>query len=234
MNQLVSVTKDNDRLTVMGRELYEFLEVAEKYTEWMNRMIGYGFDENTDYYTISEKREIGIGKGLTNHQLTIDMAKEISMLQRTLKGKEARKYFLECEKKLKSTLPALSYKDALLALVAAEEEKEKLALERDVAIETKAEIGSRREATAMNKASQLSKEVNKLREEIGFNKEFATVKRMQIHTGRKFSWSPLRRYSKDNELEMRSVPDVNYGTVKAYNKEAWYAVYDIDLEEIFN
>jgi phage anti-repressor protein len=100
MNELIKVNKEGERITVLGRDLHKFLEIETKYMDWFPRMIGYGFEENIDYKVISQKREIGIGKGLADHQLTLDMAKEISMLQRNEKGKQARKYFIECEKKI--------------------------------------------------------------------------------------------------------------------------------------
>ena len=81
MNELIKVNNDGNKVTVLGRDLHKFLESKEQYTDWMKRMIGYGFIENIDYYAISEKPEIGIGKGLANHQLTLDMAKHIAMIK---------------------------------------------------------------------------------------------------------------------------------------------------------
>lgn len=234
MNDLVKVTNENSKLTVLGRDLHKFLEIETPYTIWVKRMLEYGFIENHDFVTIM--LESTGGRPSENHQITLDMAKEISMIQRSPKGKEARQYFLECEKKLKGNLFALpgSLKEAYLMLAKQEEEKEKLALERDTAIETKAYISDKKTATAMNTASQLRKENNKLREELGFNKEFATIKRMEIHLKRKFNWVKLKKYSTDNEIEMKYVSDINYGQVRAYNHEAWLACYSINLDEIFD
>jgi phage anti-repressor protein len=125
--ELIKITTNaqNEQL-ISGRELHTFLEINEQYTHWISRMIDYGFAENIDYTPISEKRLIGHGKGLTDHILIISMAKEISMIQRTPKGKEARLYFIECEKKLKALQQPTNYIEALKALVTAEEEKLKL------------------------------------------------------------------------------------------------------------
>lgn len=102
MNELIKINYDNDTPTVSGRELHEFLGVNEKYTQWFNRMCEYGFSENTDYLLLSEKTETNNPKNpftkITNHQLTIEMAKELCMLQRNEKGKQARTYFINLEK----------------------------------------------------------------------------------------------------------------------------------------
>jgi anti-repressor protein len=102
MNDLITVNYENDRPTVSGRELHDFLEIHEKYTQWFRRMCEYGFSENFDYFILSEKTETNNPKNpfttITNHQLTIEMAKELCMLQRNEKGKIARTYFINLEK----------------------------------------------------------------------------------------------------------------------------------------
>ena len=84
----------------MGRELHEALGVKTKYADWFPRMVEYGFTENVDFRAIAQKRETAQGNmtTYTDHQLSLDMAKEICMLQRTEKGKMFRQYFIEIEK----------------------------------------------------------------------------------------------------------------------------------------
>ena len=96
MNELIKITYDNDRPTVSARELHEFLEIKSKYADWFKNMAAYGFSENVDYMTFSKNLENG-GRTI-DHQLTIDMAKELCMLQRNEKGKQARQYFIQLEK----------------------------------------------------------------------------------------------------------------------------------------
>ncbi|HIT87276.1 MAG TPA: antA/AntB antirepressor family protein, partial [Candidatus Coprocola pullicola] len=96
MNELIKVNYDNDRPTISGRELHEFLEVESNYTTWFKRMCEYGFTEEIDFIPFLE--ESTGGRPSQDHQLTIDMAKEICMLQRTEKGKQARQYFIALEK----------------------------------------------------------------------------------------------------------------------------------------
>lgn len=99
MNQLIKVTtNENDEQLVNGRELYEFLEVKDNYTDWFKRMIRYGFDENIDFMSFSEKSDKPHGgRPQVNHYMKLNMAKEVSMIQRTQKGKQARKYFIQVE-----------------------------------------------------------------------------------------------------------------------------------------
>lgn len=95
MNELIKVNYESERPTVMGRELHEALEVKSKYADWIKNMCGYGFTEEVDYVTFSKNLENG-GRTI-DHQLTIDMAKEICMIQRSEKGKQFRQYFIEIE-----------------------------------------------------------------------------------------------------------------------------------------
>ncbi len=96
MNEIIKVNYATDRPTVSARELHEFLEVDSNYTTWFKRMTEYGFSEDEDFIPILE--ESTGGRPGTDHQITFDMAKEISMLQRTDKGKEVRQYFIQLEK----------------------------------------------------------------------------------------------------------------------------------------
>ena len=101
MNELIKVHYDNaDRPTVSGRELYEALKIETPYKKWFDRMTEYGFSENSDFWTILS--ESTGGRPSTDHQITIPMAKELCMLQRTDKGKQMRKYFIAVEEQWNS------------------------------------------------------------------------------------------------------------------------------------
>ena len=104
--------------------------------------------------------------------------------------------------------------------------------ERDHAIATKAEIGSRREATAMGRLSAKVKEVEKLKTQLDSSTGFATIKKVQALTGGTYDTYELRRYSKTNRLEIQKAEDANYGSVNSYHKDAWLAVYNINLSSI--
>lgn len=105
MNELIKVHYDNaDRPTVSGRELHEALEVKTAYKDWFPRMCEYGFSEDIDYArcsNLSSENQHG-GQNKIDHQLTIPMAKELCMLQRTDKGKQMRQYFITVEEQWNS------------------------------------------------------------------------------------------------------------------------------------
>lgn len=100
MNELIPINYNNDRPTVSARELHEFLEVDTPYHKWFPRMCEYGFVEKEDFSVadIFVHNSNGGPQSIKDAQLTIDMAKELCMIQRTEKGKQARQYFLSVEK----------------------------------------------------------------------------------------------------------------------------------------
>ena len=101
MNEIIKINYENaERPTVSGRELHEALGIKTAYKDWFPRMCEYGFTENSDFLTVAQKRATAQGNFTTynDHMLTIQMAKEICMIQRTEKGKQCRQYFLDLEK----------------------------------------------------------------------------------------------------------------------------------------
>lgn len=106
MNELIKIDYESDRPTVLARDLYDFLEVKTAYKDWFPRMCEYGFTEGEDFCSfLSESTG---GRPATDAQLTIDMAKEICMLQRNEKGKQARQYFLQLEREWNSPEAVMS------------------------------------------------------------------------------------------------------------------------------
>jgi len=103
MNNLIPVNYDGEKQTVSGRSLHEFLEVGTHFKDWFPRMCEYGFTEGIDFNPLKiEQVQIEGSREVTratvDYQLTIEMAKELAMLQRTEKGKQARQYFIQLEK----------------------------------------------------------------------------------------------------------------------------------------
>ena len=96
MNEIIKVNYDNDRPTVLARELHDFLEVKTAFKDWFPRMCEYGFSEGIDFSSFLS--ESSGGRPAQDAQLTIEMAKEICMLQRNERGKQARRYFIQLEK----------------------------------------------------------------------------------------------------------------------------------------
>lgn len=103
MNELIKITYNNDRPAVSARDLHDFLEVKTAYKDWFPRMCEYGFTEGEDFNPLKIERvqnegERMVARTVDDAVLTIDMAKELCMIQRNEKGKQARQYFLQIEK----------------------------------------------------------------------------------------------------------------------------------------
>lgn len=145
MSLIETSRNENLEIIVSGRELHEFLEVSSNYTTWMDRMISYGFTENVDYAVFwsdskngNVVQKLGSSQQMSakgyqiGHSIKVDMAKEISMIQRTEKGKQARQYFIQVEKQYKQLaeqpnyhLPK-NYKEALYMLAETVDENDQL------------------------------------------------------------------------------------------------------------
>lgn len=107
MNELIKITYNNDRPAVSARDLHDFLEVKTAYKDWFPRMCEYGFTEGEDFNPLKIERVQNEGERMVvrtvdDAVLTIDMAKELCMIQRNEKGKQARQYFLQIEKEWNS------------------------------------------------------------------------------------------------------------------------------------
>jgi len=128
--ELIKIIEREGRQLVSGRELHEFLEIRTKYKDWFRRMVEYGFEEEIDFIRVAQKRATNNLKNpvttVIDHAISIDMAKEISMIQRTEKGKIARQYFINCEKKLKEVKKLSPMELMELQFKALKEQKEKI------------------------------------------------------------------------------------------------------------
>ena len=101
MNAMLEIkVNDNQEQAVSGRDLHMFLGIETRYDTWFNRMLQYGFEEGKDF--CSKMSESTGGRPSTDHLMKIDMAKELCMLARNEKGKQARQYFLEVEREWNS------------------------------------------------------------------------------------------------------------------------------------
>lgn len=96
MRDLIRISNEAEQPTVSARELYEGLKINTRFNDWFPRMTEYGFELGKDFY--SKMSESAGGRPATDYQITVDMAKQICMLQRTEKGRQYRQYFLDLEK----------------------------------------------------------------------------------------------------------------------------------------
>lgn len=114
---LIPIREHEGKQAVSGRELASFLEVSTQYSKWFERMTEYGFTEGQDFQSLLTKTPEG-GRPSTDHALTLDMAKELAMIQRTERGKQARQYFIDVEKRARNANIPQSLPDALRAYAA--------------------------------------------------------------------------------------------------------------------
>jgi len=133
MDELIRINFDSDRPTVSGRDLHAALEVKTAYKDWFPRMCDYGFEEGTDFCSfLSESTG---GRPATDHQLTIAMAKELCMIQRSEAGRKFRQYFIKVEEAWNSPeavmARALQFANNQLSLV----KKQNLELLETVAVQ---------------------------------------------------------------------------------------------------
>lgn len=107
--QLIPISEHHGRPSVNLRDLHEFLEVSKDFTNWAKQMFEYGFTEGEDYVEVyAQKGENPFGgRPSRNWAISLDMAKELSMIQRTEKGKQARQYFIEVEKRARAAVQSV-------------------------------------------------------------------------------------------------------------------------------
>lgn len=134
MDELIKIeVNENQEPVISGRALHNFLEVATPYDKWFPRMVEYGFTEGTDFSTfLSESTG---GRPATDHAVKLNMAKELAMIQRTEKGKQARQYFIKVEEEYNSPEKIMAR-----ALQIAEKELSALRLECKVQSQQIAEL----------------------------------------------------------------------------------------------
>jgi len=128
MEELIKVTaNEKGSKVVSARELYDYLEVSERFSRFMDRNLEFGFEENIDY-TPYQNVHPSNNQEFLDYALTLDTAKEISMIQRSEKGKLARQYFIACEKRLQEIVPRthLEVIDSERALLISNLEKDKV------------------------------------------------------------------------------------------------------------
>lgn len=114
MDELIPLTEREGAQAVMGRDLHAFLGLKDRYNDWFPRMVEYGFVAGQDFTELSVK-PTGAGRPRQDHIISLDMAKEIAMIQRTEKGKQARQYFIEVEKRSRQAQPVMTGKELMAA-----------------------------------------------------------------------------------------------------------------------
>lgn len=135
----------------------------------------------------------------------------------------------ELEEAVRFKVPT-TFAEALQLAADQAKEIEVLAYERDEAIKTKAQIGSKREASAMAKASAEARKAKALEVKLDQSKEYASIKKMEIDYGGRYDWRLLKNASVEAELSIKKAQDVNYGEVNSYHKSVWKSVYNLEIK----
>lgn len=237
MTELIPINKADfngaEINSVNARELHEVLESKQDFSTWIKKRLDeVDAVENVDFICFHKKMEAN-NATMIEYVLSTDIAKEIAMLERNEVGKKVRRYFIEFEKAHKQIFIPQDLPTALRAYANEVEQKELALKQRDQALATKAWIGSKREATAMATASAAKRENERLKVELDKSKEWASIKKVAGELGvseGKFKYADLRRKSNELGLDRPKIKDNNYPDgIRLYHKDAWAAVYDIDI-----
>jgi phage anti-repressor protein len=203
MNDLIRIDYDSENPTVSGRELHAALEVVTQYKDWFPRMCEYGFREGRDFSSIL--RESTGGRPSTDHIISIPMAKELCMLQRSEMGKEFRQYFISIEEAWNTP---------------------------DKIMERALQIAHRRALEAERQIFALAEEKEAL--EIALNTSLKFFPVAKYNRTFKMGWNSeqckaigksLTAYCRARAIEVRSCEtnDERFGTVNSYPITAWEA-----------
>jgi len=216
-SNLIAVTEStiNNEVvqTVNARELHTFLEVKSRFSDWFHRQVElYGFTQDVDFIAILVGEYSPPRK---DYHISIDMAKELSMVERTDKGKEARQYFIACEKKLKETLsPAEFLLHQAQMMVAVEREQKRQAEELRLIAERQRITEVKIEDFA-NGAEHFSI--------TAYNKLF---RNNQIsHSEANKDGRNLSKIARDNGIQLGKAPHPTFGTVHTYPKAMMDSFY---------
>jgi anti-repressor protein len=219
--ELIKIYMQNNHRVVNARELHEFLENKRQFSDWIKQRIDqYGFIENHDYIRFSQNCEKPSGgRPSLEYGLTLDMSKELSMVENNEKGKIARRYFIQKEKEASVSISTISRKDLAKMLLESEEEKERLiedvarlgtkALEQQRALEAAAPKVLFADTVSASSSSILVGELAKLicqrGVEIGQNRLFDWMRRNGYLLSRPGEYynRPAQRYIEQGLFELK-------------------------------
>ena len=221
MNELIKITENNGRRAVSARELHEFLESKQDFSTWIkNRIEKYDLVENVDYIAAPQIYGPANGGHSTRieYVLSVDAAKELSMVEGNRKGKQARKYFLEIEKSWKEQQKSLTQLDILAQSIAVLQEQERRL--RDVeenqkSIEEKVAVI---EAKTRTRPDYFTVVGYAMLNEIDVNIKLASS------IGRKAA-----SLCKKRGIPTEEIPDPRFGRVKTYPESILREVFDQPL-----
>ena len=215
MNELIPLQPQtingNAVETVNAKELHEFLEVRSKFADWIkNRISEYDFTVNQDFTTVSKNLENG-GRSI-DYYITLDMAKELSMVERNEKGKQARKYFIECEKKLTQPKPMTQIE--LIAVIAnqmAEQERKSLELDNRLQV-----------------VEQKQQQLNQDNDHFTI-KGFCSLHQLDLSNGKMSALSrKAKKLSDVKDYTYHEITDPRWGKVRTYHKDILTELFEFE------
>lgn len=182
MNELIPIHEHDGMQAVSARELHTFLGLTERFSYWFDRMKQYGFMEGVDYQGCKVYNTLA-NQELTDYALSLDCAKEISMLQRNERGKQARLYFIEVDKRFRQGVQSQLPQTFAQALRLAAEQSEQLEAQKQL-IATQAPKALFADAVVTSRQSCLIGELAKILRQNG----------IEIGQNRLFTWLRNNNY----------------------------------------
>ena len=216
MNELIPLQPQtingNAVETVNARELHEFLESKRQFADWIkNRISEYDFIENQDFVRFHKKMKANNATMIEYH-ITLDMAKELSMVERNEKGKQARKYFIECEKKLTQPKPMTQIE--LIAVIAnqmAEQERKSLELDNRLQV-----------------VEQKQQQLNQDNDHFTI-KGFCSLHQLDLSNGKMSALSrKAKKLSDVKDYTYHEITDPRWGKVRTYHKDILTELFEFE------
>ncbi|MEI6865551.1 antA/AntB antirepressor family protein [Flavicella sp.] len=208
MTNLIEIKEKNGKQVVSAKELYEFLGYhSSQWKRWYTKNIIKDdfFEENADYQTLDIMSN---GNPTKNFALSVEMAKELSMLSRTERGKEARRYFIEIESKYRNEFAGLDDMELVIKLAqrSIDLKKKQEAIEQDVSL--------------------IKKDLKILKHKNETSPDFFTIvgyasllgKQINLEFAKKLG-KEASKICRERSIELSSIPDPRFGRVKTYPKE---------------
>jgi phage anti-repressor protein len=216
MQELIAISKSTvsgkSTQTINARDLWVFLESKQDFSTWIkSRIEQYGFIEHQDFVTFHKKVE---RQTLQEYHISLDMAKELSMVERNEKGKEARQYFISCEKQAKqlSTMEMVILSAQAVLRIEQQQEAQNKAIEAQ---------NSRLDSIeAKNKSIEAA--TSAVIDGHGFYSILGYCNRNGIKIDKNESAAYGRKATTESKVQgvmMGSVPDARYGSVKTYHSD---------------
>ena len=214
MTELIKITEQNGVQAVSARELHKFLEVGKDFSNWIkDRINKYDFVEGIDFEVFANSGENpNGGRPLIEYALTLDTAKEIAMVEGNERGKQARRYFIEVEKKYKAR--QLSPAEFLL-------QQAQMLVEQE------------------RKLQQVQQQVNTIEAKLTTRPEYFSVAGYaalhKIDCGRQLASSLGRKATKickQRNIPMDNITDPRFGYVKTYPAHVLNEVFNLPITKI--